>query len=403
VGITAFIIPIAAFSQLCINVQWAYNYPTFEVTNLPMNANEKSIPGLVNALKYDKNFFRVQIEDDTDVNAPVYDYYGYQFGGLYRYTEYFTSSAKTDSTYSMSLTPWDAVCSTVLPSPAFASYPGLMDCSRAATCAAAGSKTLKYGAWAAGLGAVYLFLFMLPGLLGIFGCCKGAPIYRFTPFNVLIAIAQLILAVKFWQSFKPCGDGLAAAIAALDALPGVSADSDPKYDNMKGNMLTTVVLLAITLAGVIGEFTIGMVEASATPPAEAGVVMTDLEDPKAPHTPLLNSEGAKVRIGIGTDELHGGYVNPDVPGSLLPPCQLYYCSRITAPKQLVCGPQNGQPCASCMQLAISCPVSSLHPAGTATITVAGTGPGPVGTTTPLQAANVTVNVSGVDGLTNVLE
>ena len=247
------VLPIVCLAYICTDLSWAYNFPTFVASNVKATTQESLVPGLENALTYDLNFYRVQIQDDSNASQPVYDYYGYQFGGLYRYTEVFYSSDGT-STYSMALTPWSDVCNTTLPE-TFASYPGFMDCERAATCNTAGKTTLGYGVIAAIANSVYFLVPVL--LLSAAVVTKGAfqldpkhgPLVFMTSSAVVLALGfALLYGIYFWDSFDPCTDGLATAVLDLNNTPGITADTDEDYDKMKGGIHATWIMLSITFS-----------------------------------------------------------------------------------------------------------------------------------------------------------
>ena len=89
-------------------------------------------------------FVQVNILSTQTPDAPTTSYYGYQFGGLRRYTQVFTSAAQTDYAYGLSLTPWADYCDSPHPAAFGTIPPSLMNCDLATACNAAGSASLNY-------------------------------------------------------------------------------------------------------------------------------------------------------------------------------------------------------------------------------------------------------------------
>ena len=263
------------------------------------NTSRQEIPNLRTAFtitggwfKYgwDETAYRLRIGVNTDVLKPEYNYIGYQYSGIYRYTRLYNSKPDhivpsddavypsptnpDNYTYSLSLTPWADWCeqntppspatpASLLTAKAFPAFPyqnDFMSCERAKVCDAAGKEVHAGANLARNCMIVYL-VFTLVGTSLLFGIrhfiLKGKfenelryGILGLCIVGFICQIVTLINSIHIHSRFEDCTEGLDAYVQQLNLTPGYIADNDDFKTWWSWSWKLGVLMLILSLYGV---------------------------------------------------------------------------------------------------------------------------------------------------------
>jgi hypothetical protein len=195
---------------------------------------------------------------EVNPTRPEYDYIGFMYKGLYRYTRLYTAPPVTvipdyefgdgtgvgeedNYTWSLALIPWGEYCSTTLNSTAFPALPGfsdVVDCEHAKLCEKAGKEAWAFANTAEKANTAYLIAFFLGNILVV-------KVFSFKLMKQWENVGLVIIALNaiFWvsalgytllsllqekESFSGCYKPLDAYIADLNGSSTYQADNDQK-------------------------------------------------------------------------------------------------------------------------------------------------------------------------------